>query len=311
MARPKTPRGGRRSNNERIRELVALLGSLSRTGDTVSIEAICERMGIAEDEARSMMDIVCQASGESIGGLLISANDGETEYTLQFPGRTGRPIRLTSAETIALLHALDVAGIDERDPLRARLEQAFSSADVESEEVRRALGSAQEHQEALLACARSIAESRSLSFRYQGMRDDTPRARRVLVRRVATEEGRWYAVALDLDLAQERTFRVDRMTSWSVGKTVYDVPREERQETRRVAITFSDPVYYQAFDWPGLEVVRGKDGSLVGSIPYYDNGDTWLIRRICAGRGSITVDDERIMQQVRAYAARQAEEKGE
>ena len=51
------------------------IGRDCHVGDTITLDVLAARMGIGRDEAASMMDIVCQASGEDAGGLLISAND--------------------------------------------------------------------------------------------------------------------------------------------------------------------------------------------------------------------------------------------
>lgn len=305
MYAAKSQRTGRKNNNERIRELVALLGSLSQTGDTVAIDAISRRLGISEDEARSMMNIVCQASGEEMSGLLISSNDDESEYTLQFPGTTGKPVRLTKAETIALFHALDVAGIDDDDPLRERLSEAFSSSVVKADEVRQALGSLGHVQDQLMVCARSKVCSRALVFDYMGLRDTVPRRRRVVASKIMTQNNAWYVVATDLDIGQERTFRVDRMLGVRLGELVRNEPTESLERTQRVGITFLDPLYYHAFDWPELRITNVEDSIIHGDILYYGDGNTWLLRRICAGNGCIIVDDERIMHLARKYAKSQ------
>lgn len=302
MNRTAARRSGRRGGNERIRELIALLGSLSKTGDTVTIDAISTRLGIDTREAHDMMDIVCQASGEDFCGLLISSNEDETEYTLQFPGITGKPVRLTSAETIALVHALDVAGIDEDDPLRKRLETAFWSPEVDTREVRHALGAAYTDVGPLFLCARSLAEGRLLEFEYKGMKDSKPRVRHAVVRALQTEGDAWYVLAYDTDIEQERTFRVDRMSDAALGKT-HHVPDEyDERNTKHVSITFSNTVYYHAFDWPGLRITRITEQEIQGVIPYYGDRSTWLIRRICAGNSSITVNDVHIMQRAQEYA---------
>lgn len=293
---------GRKNNSERIRELVALLGSLSKAGDVVTIDAISTRLGINTDEAHAMMDIVCQASGEDFGGLLISSNDEETEFTLQYPGTTGRPIRLTPAETIALVHALDVAGIDENDPLRAKLNDAFSSPAVDEEQVRAALGSVGNDGGPLFLCAQSQVENAAIEFMYRGLKDTTPRRRRALVRTLRTEDGHWYAGAYDLDIEQERTFRVDRMSDVEIKEPLHTTPVRADNTERRVGITMTDLMYYRAFDWPTLRVVRITNNALQGSIAYYDERSTWLLRRIIAGNGSVMVDDPTIMQQAAHYA---------
>ncbi|MDO4539087.1 MAG: WYL domain-containing protein [Coriobacteriales bacterium] len=306
MARVRSQRSGRKNNNDLIRELISLLGSLSRTGDSVSLDAISSRLGIGIDEARSMMNIVCQASGEEIGGLLISSNEDETEFTLQYPGTSGKPIRLTTAETIALNHAMDVAGIEEHDPLRERVSTAFSSPEVDIDEVRHALGTAHDELEPLIACAQSQVEHREMSFLYRGIRDAEPRQRRALVLGLKTESNIWYVNALDTELDQQRTFRVDRMAAVSLGAVLDEaLPHEPSPDAQQVRITFTDMTYYSAFDWPTLQVIRETNDSITGSITYYGSDSTWLLRRICAGNGSVNVDDERIMRRAREYALHQ------
>lgn len=308
MTKSVSQRSGRKNNNERIRELIALLGSLSTTGDSVSLDAISKRLGITITEANDLMNIMCQASTDEFSGLLISSNDEGTEYVLQYPTVTGKPLRLTDAETIALDHALDVVGIAEDDPLRLKLTTAFLCNEVDSNMVRSALGSAQHTQDALHLCAQSQSHSRVLSFNYQGLKDQHPKHRDVLVRRLKTEDGVWYADGYDLALEQERTFRIDRMSSLMLGevKNVAEVTPQVSQ--RRVRIVFTDPRYYYAFDWPDMNVIRITDTVIQGDIAYYGDCSTWLLRRICAGNGSIIVEDDRIMKRAQQYAKEVLEE---
>ena len=308
MVRNTLQRAGRKNNNERIRELVALMGSLSRTGDSITIDALSKRLGISQEDARAMMDIVCQASGEDLGGLLISSNDDETEFTLQYPGIHGMPLRLTDAETIALMHALDVAGIGEGDPLRVHLQESFTSANVMADEVRKALGGLIGTQKCLYACARAQVEGRAITFLYQGLRDGTPRERKARVEALSNIDGLWYARATDLDLDQGRTFRIDRMSDVVLGDSIARKPSDGTSiEPSYVGITFTNKLYYTAFAWPGLRITEEDERVLNGEIPYYGERSSWLIRRICAGGGCITVDDEHIMRLAQEYARKQLE----
>lgn len=302
MAQRSSTRVGRKGNSERVRELVALLGSLSKTGDSITLDAISSRLGLSTDEARSMVDIVCQASGEEINGLLISSNDDETEYTLQYPGTHGVPIRLTSAETMALLHALDVAGINEDDPLRMVIQESFVSEEVAASEVRRTLGSPNKSNEALYACAKACAEMRRLTFMYQGLKDAEPRHRSVRVRRLLSSGGNWYIVADDLHIDEERKFNVARMSDVQLAEELEDVTPAPSTEAKRLGITFTNKLYYSSFDWPGLRITENTDDIIRGTIPYYGEQSTWLLRRICAGNGCITVNDKRIMELAAQYA---------
>ena len=299
---------GRRLGSERIRELVSVLGSLSRTGDRVTIGALATRLGISTAEAGNMMSIVCQATGEETGGLLISANDDMTEFTLAYPGASGHPLRLTHAETMALMHALDYAEVPADDPIRARLTEAYASPSVEHDEVRKSLGSPNNPllAQTLRLCARAQSEERMLSFLYQGLADDSPRERCILVRKLRLEDDFWYVDAHDLDVLQERTFRLDRMEDPSLGPRGR-LPQGNdivRTAAHRVEITFLDLSYITLFDWPGLRITRHTTSSITGLIPYYEDRSDWLLRRIIACAGGVVTNAEGIMARAREYARR-------
>lgn len=310
MARQRQVNSGRKDSTERIRELVSILGSLSRAGDTVTIEALALRMGLSVKEASALMDIVCQASGEDLSGLLISANDQMTEFVLQYPDVHGRPVRLTEAETVAVVHALDTAKVPEDDPLRLCLCDAFSSADVEERMVRSLLGSASAHSDdavyhALTLCARSQSEGQELRFGYKGLADHEHRDRRAVAQMLVRSKDTWYMEAIDLDLQEERTFRIDRMERVTLGDVIPHVdvlPRAESEECKRITLIFRDDTYLTVLDWPGLVIQNRGDEGITGELPYYGERSTWLIRRIAACGGAVVTDDTCIMDAARTYA---------
>ena len=294
---------GRKQSSNLIRELVTILGSLSRTGERVTIGSIADRLGVDHDQATKMMEIVCQASGEDSGGLLISANDEFTEFTLQYPGVHGRPLRLNEPETIALAHALDVAAVPPDDPLRNRLQTSFWAPAVDDAQIRKSLGSQRdpELQRTLTLCARAYAQSRMIFFLYQGIADETPKERCALVRslRLSSDNDMWYADSHDLDSLEERSFRLDRMSEVSVGP-VGRLPTEYDQgssSVRHVSVTFHDPTYLSLFDWPGLRITSASDNTTHATIPYYGERSDWLLRRIIACAGTMEVEDDGIMRE--------------
>lgn len=299
-------RVGRRNLNERVRELVALIGSLSRTGDVVTLDAISKRLGVTQQEAEQMMNIVCSASGEDSVGLLITSNDEQTEYTLQYPATKGRPLKFTRAETAAVMHALDLCGIDADDPLRKRVESALASPEVSMKEIRKALGEGT-FDENLMACVWAQVEERVLSFDYQGNRDTHRRRRHALVRSIRRRNSTWYVRAYDTSIRQDRTFRLDRMTDAVLGK-VQRIPQDlDVTHERRIGIQFSSTLYYHLFTWPGLRVLSKVDGLIQGEIPFFGEHSDWLVRRICACEGTVTVDDPDVMAAARAWARSQLE----
>jgi hypothetical protein len=294
-------RAPRRDGTVRVRELVALIGSLSRTGDVITLDAISKRLGLRESEARTMMDIICSASGEQSVGLLISANEEQTEFTLQYPGCKGRPVRLTRAETAAVMHGLDLCGIGEDDPLRQRVSSALASPEVSIAEIRRALGEGS-YDENLMTCVWAQVEERVLSFDYKGARDEAPRRRHVLVRSIRRGGNTWHVRAFDTVIRQDRTFRLDRMTDAVLGE-VQRIPQEPTGEPeRRIGIQFATPEYYHMFPWPGIRVLSEVDGIIRADIPYFGEHSDWLVCRLAACEGTVTVDDASVMERSRAWA---------
>lgn len=296
-------KNGRKENSDRIRDVVALFGSLSRTGDSVSIEAISNRLGVSVKEARELMDIVCCASVDQTSILPISANEDETEYTLQYAGSSGRPIRLTHAETVAVQHAFDVCGIDTDDPLRARVTEQIASPGVALEDIRRELGEGSADAN-LVTCIWSEVEERVIAFNYLGLKDTKPRLRHARVRSVRRAEDTFYISALDCDLMQHRNFRIDRMSDiilQDVMRLPLEIPEEEEHY---ISLVFHDQAYLSMFPWPGLRVLAKARGVTRAVIPYYGEQSDWILRRICACGGAVATSDEAIKEQAREYARR-------
>lgn len=110
---------GRTSNIQEIRELVALAGALTQAGDTITSDAIAARMGISHAEAEHYLKLLLTAGDAEGTYLSLCIPDDESEVTLAFDGGIkGRPLRLTLAETHAVLAALNACGVPEDDELR-------------------------------------------------------------------------------------------------------------------------------------------------------------------------------------------------
>jgi len=294
-------RSGRKGAQDRTRELVALFSALSKTGDSVSIDAISSRLGVSRQEAATWMDIICSASGEKSPGLLISTNEEQTEFTLQYPASQGRPLRLTLLETTAVMHGLDECGVEETDPMRARLTETLATPDVVMEEITRALGES-DHSDNLMTCMWAQVEERVVEFDYLGLRDAEPRRRRALIRQMRKNGQYWYIHAFDVEIGEDRNFRVDRMTNVGLAEIRRLPERPDPKPTRTVGIHFSDRRYYLMFNWEGLKVLSEVDGVIHAEIPYFGEHSPYLARRVCACAGTVVVDDERIMAEAREYA---------
>ena len=236
----------------------------------------------------------------------MSTNDEQTEFTLQYPAAQGRPLRLTPLETTAVMHGLDECGIEKDDPMRRRVMETLASPDTQLEDITRALGEGNASDN-LVSCAEAQVEERVLSFDYLGLRDTAPRPRRALIRHMRRSDEYWYAHAWDVDLEQERIFRLDRMTNVRLAEIRRTPNKTEALPARRVGIRFYDKRYYTLFNWPSLRVLSEEDGIIQADISYYGEHSSFLERRIAACEGTVVCDDERIMRAARSYASKMLE----
>ncbi len=297
---------GRPGALDEARELVALVASLSEAGDALTPQAVSARLGVSAERAEKLIELVLTATGVDGASLPLMEEDGE--FTLVFSqGMRGRRLRLTRSETLALVAALERLGVDEGDPLRARLSQSLSRESVDEGVVERLLGSANydEIGPTLSLCAQAIAEREGISFSYQKSSDAAPSVRRAAPQGLRHEDGLWYLDALDLDRVQTRTFRLDRMSDVSLLTRSGEPHIDWAPEARTVKITFADARYLDLLPWHALSHVRrSRDGgSATAETPYY--GGMWLPRMIAACAGTATTNDQELNKLVEQYAREQ------
>lgn len=298
---------GRRDVLEEARSILELIAALHKAGDTLSVDSIVSRLGIDRGAAEKMMELILSLGSES-GSFLPLYYADATEDTVKLAddaGVRGRPLRLTERETLALSAAFDALGIGRDVPLRKRAEKAFATSGVTEAEVRRIFSQPLDERDAqtLSRCARAIVSDAPLTLSYQGEMDDAPRARHVLPERVRTKDGLWYLEALDQACMQERTFRVDRILDARIGRLAKPRATKVAASSRPdlVRLTFRDPYYLVLFEWPGLTITDGTDGTVSATIPYYKTS-SWLPRTLAACGGMVTSDDEELNLSVAQYA---------
>ena len=210
----KAGRGGRIGGVEKARALVALVSSLDKDGDALTPSVVSQRLGISLDEADGLIDLVLSAGSEEGPSLPIYYQDDDSIALLPRAQSRGRGVKLTKAEAIAVVSALSQAGLDENDPLLAKLSSMLSSPLSTQDAVKRLLSvpASPEEAFALSLCAHALAQGTGLSFDYRGLRDRCDRRRRVLPSGLTQMDGSWYLDASDVDLDAERRFRLDRMS---------------------------------------------------------------------------------------------------
>ncbi|WP_282946278.1 helix-turn-helix transcriptional regulator [Cellulomonas endometrii] len=203
--------------------LLTLLSLLQTRRDWPG-DVLADRLGVSPRTVRRDVDRL------RVLGYPVHATKGpEGGYRLA-AGTAMPPLMLDDEQVVALTVALQVAstGVDGLDDAAARalatLRQVLPArlrARVEGLEltaVRRPEGPAEERvdTETLMAIGAAIRAREVLRFDYRAPDDGTgrpadPAPRRAEPHHLATRGRRWYLVAWDLDRADWRTFRVDRV----------------------------------------------------------------------------------------------------
>lgn len=292
------------------RELVALVASLSEAGDALTAQAVASKLGVSLERAEKLIELVLTASvGDGLGLPLIEEKDGVSLLTSR--GVRGRRLRLTRAETVALLAALDRMGTPGADELRDALEASLETSPVDVALVRRTLGAASGSvREQVAACSQAILSGSVLGFSYRRVDARHAEQRRALPLRLRCEHEAWYLDAEDLDRSGERTFRLDRMSDVALEGAPRDegdaTAREGERGARVVRICLLDPRLLDLLPWHDLRIVeRSDDGSIVTETPYY--GGSWLVRMLAACGDAARTDDDELAGLVRAHALGQLE----
>ena len=298
-------KAGRPLSTEQTRLLVTLIGVLANRGDAVVLSSLIARLGISEDEARSIIDTLV-----NLGAISPSFSIAELEGTegVSIPKTMhshGKSLRLTPGETVAIDSALKRLGMFDDDPLRTSILGALASPAVDEQDFRRMA-----HQLAnpdvarrAMQCSQALFYGTGLRFSYQGSSDAEPRLRRVSPFSLKEDEGVWYLEATDSETGLHRSFRLDRMDGIEED---FDIEHAEPVEDpeRMVELVFCDPKMLELLEWPRLEVLDSADDrGIRARIPYY--GGPWLVRRLAACGGTVKIADADLAEAVRAYAREQ------
>jgi proteasome accessory factor C len=139
--------------------------------------------------------------------------------TVGVPRFFTRPLRLTAPEGFALLMAgraaLALPGADTDGPLARALDKLEAVLGDDA----MVLDLAQPPATADLVLA--VQQHTTMAITYWSASSGTSSERVVAPRAVFADRGRWYVVAHDSRSAEERTFRIDRVTDWrSTGDVV-------------------------------------------------------------------------------------------
>ena len=311
---------GRKNISSAVYKLVLLAAALRDSFDAVESSAVQSRFGVTIEEAAILMELL-QLTDEN-GYLPLPLTGDQDALTLvgESPFRTRRLV-LTDEETLALKEAFTVLALPQESVFWKLLKAPYT-ANSSSDDASASLVSKSYTKEvdAFLTCANAIAESRVISFEYryemtfvetQSNKKAAISQRNVLPYQLSYGENGWLIEGIDLDLEQQRVFRVNRMSrieacsaSFEQLKLAEDVKESAVQErSQLVELVFLDKGALTHYSWPGLKTIGGQRNAteIKATIPYY--GETWLLQRLLALKGKVTTKDQAVTQAMRAYAA--------
>ena len=311
---------GRKNISSAVYKLVLLAAALRDSFDAVESSAVQSRFGVTIEEAAILMELL-QLTDEN-GYLPLPLTGDQDALTLvgESPFRTRRLV-LTDEETLALKEAFTTLALPQESIFWKLLKSPYT-ADSSSDDASasRVSKSHTKEVDAFLTCSNAIAESQIISFEYrsemafvetQSNKDAAISQRNVLPYQLSYGENGWLIEGIDLDLKQQRVFRVNRMScietqsaSFEHRKLAEHVRDSAAQEkSQLVELVFLDKGALTHYSWPGLKTIGGQRNvaEIKATIPYY--GGTWLLQRLLALKGKVTTKDQAVTQAMRTYAA--------
>lgn len=311
---------GRKNISSAVYKLILLASALRESFDAVELNAVQSRFGISSEEAAILMELL-QLTDEN--GYLPLPLTGDQD-TLTLVGEspfTARRLVLTDEETLALKEAFTALALPQESVFWSLLKPPYTkSSSQDGSSVSLVSKSHSKEVNAFLTCSNAIAESQVISFDYRseasvaearGDKDAAISQREVLPYKLSYGENGWLIEGVDLNLEQQRVFRVNRMScietqsaSFEHRKLAERVQDSAMQEkSQLVELTFFDKNALTHYSWPGLKTVGSQRNAaeIKATIPYY--GGTWLLQRLLALKGKVTTKDKAVMHAMRTYAA--------
>lgn len=286
------------SASQRARRLLALLPFL-REQRSVPLAELARSVGCDEAQLADDLSVLSLCGSDErdpsqLVGVLVE--DGVALVFADLPALE-RPVRLTHAEARALTTALQAVGADSG---LVRKLTAFAARPASDEAVASTVRAAfaPGGQAAVLAALTVAAEHRvAARIGYVSSSSGAEAVRVVRPYSLYRWRDAWYLVAYCETAGEQRTFRVDRITSVETTGVPFPKPQgfapgasplPDLESLPRATIRFSsDTPDLNDRDWPGATFERAANGTVTASVPYA--GTAWVARAVIARLGDAEV----------------------
>lgn len=206
------------SNDRLARLLVLVPYFVARPG--ITLLAAAADLGTTADELRADLELlfVCGLPGYGPGDL-IDMSIADDTVTITYDAGMNRPLRLTTAEAMALLVALralaDTPGLAAGDVVKRALAKVAAAAGEAAGLAERVAVQTTADSAAMTAVSGAVERQRALRITYYSAARDASSDRTIDPMRIVLAEGVAYVEAWCRTAQDVRLFRLDRIDQWS------------------------------------------------------------------------------------------------
>lgn len=285
---------------DRARRLLTLLPFL-RERRTIPLAELAAAVGSDEGSVADDLTVLSLCGGDErdpnqlIG---VYVEEGAAHVFADLPA-LDRPVRLTPAEARALTTALQTVGLD-ADSTLVRSLREFAAHEIGADDLAATVRSAVSHGgQAAVIAALEVAAERGVAVRvrYASSRSGEETARTLHPYALYRWRDAWYLIAFCENVAEQRTFRVDRITAVEMTDRRFErpsdlstsaIPLPELDALPIATVRFSgDAPDLSEREWPGATFEAHEDGSVIAQVPYA--GTSWIARKVAARLGEAEV----------------------
>ncbi len=306
----------------RLVTLASILIKAGREGERVSIEDVCERLQITDEELRedvNVLNVVNFGGGSYVLYAEFKDEDGEIEVDPEpYSDNFDRPARLLPVEAKALVAAIDLIGehIPEGSLTSARKKIVTALGEDPMEQGLQVAPTAGDDSDVARLVSKAIMRHRLIEIEYYKENEDELALRTVEPYALTNGREGWYVASFDPERDGVRHFRLDRIKQARVTGDKFQ-PRPEVDPAAEVdgwLRTGEVPASRRARVWISPERARWaretrrvveerSDGAVVVELSFA--GVDWLVREILKEAGDAAVlEPQDAREAVRAAVAR-------
>jgi proteasome accessory factor C len=309
----------------RLVTLASILIKAGRAGERVSVEEVCERLQLSEEELHedvNVLNVVNFGGGSYVLYAEINEQEGEIEVDPEpYSDNFDRPARLLPVEAKALVAAIDLIGehIPEGSLTSAREKIVAALGEDPMEQGLQVARAGGDDSGVARLVSDAIVRRKIVELDYYKENEDELSLRRVEPYALTNGREGWYVASFDPERDGMRHFRLDRIKRATVTDETFE-PRPEvdpaaevegwlrtgEVEASRSARVWVSPERARWAREARRVVEERSDGAVVVELSFA--GVDWLVREILREAGDAAVlEPEDARKAVREAVARLGE----